>query len=109
MHLPAPKLWADLAEPPFFSWVALADPRDSGTAHVMLELMFQSYGWEKGLEVVTRLGANAGIIPKSASQIPVLVATGDAACGPCIDFYAWAKMAEVGPERLQFILPPARP
>jgi len=105
MHLPVPRLWADLAEPPFFSWVALADPRDSGTAHIMLELMFQSYGWEKGLDVVTRLGANAGKIPKAASQVPVLVATGDAACGPCIDFYAWAKMAEVGPNRLEFILP----
>jgi ABC-type Fe3+ transport system substrate-binding protein len=105
MHLPAPRLWADLAEPPYFSWVALADPRDSGTAHMMLELMLQSYGWEKGLDVVTRMGANAGRIPRAASQVPVLVATGDAACGPCIDFYAWAKMAEVGPDRLQFILP----
>lgn len=107
MKLPRPSRWADLADPAFFSWVALADPRDSGTAHMMLELIFQSYGWEKGLEVITRLGANARSLPRAASQIPVLVATGEVACGPCIDFYAWAKMAEVGPGRLEFILPAA--
>jgi len=107
MNLPRPLSWADLAAPAFFSWVALADPRDSGTAHMMLELMFQSYGWEKGLDVVTRIGANARTIPRAASQIPMLVATGEVACGPCIDFYAWAKMAEVGPGRLEFILPTA--
>jgi ABC-type Fe3+ transport system substrate-binding protein len=105
LGLPEPSSWKDLASPVFHDWVVLADPRHSGTSHALLEIMLQAYGWDEGFSVLTSCFANSRTITKASSQIPVLVATGEAAIGPAIDFYAWAKIQEVGEGRLGFALP----
>jgi ABC-type Fe3+ transport system substrate-binding protein len=105
LGLAEPVSWRDLSDPVYFDWVVLADPRHSGTSHALFEIMLQAYGFEDGFSVITRSFANARIISKASSQIPVLVATGEAALGPAIDFYAWSKIAEVGGDRLGFTVP----
>ncbi|MGD8238034.1 MAG: extracellular solute-binding protein, partial [Armatimonadota bacterium] len=42
--LPTPETWADLARPEFVTWVGSADPRASGSVHMMYEIMLQAYG-----------------------------------------------------------------
>ncbi len=105
IDLPEPTTWRDLADPVYHDWVVLADPRHSGTSHALFEIMLQAYGWEEGFSVITRSFANARTVTKASSGIPILIATGEAALGPAIDFYAWSKMVEVGEDRLGFALP----
>lgn len=105
LGLPEPYEWADLGRPEYFTWVASADPRQSGSMHAMYEIILQAYGWEKGWQVVAALGANCRGFTSQASDVPKDVSTGEAACGMAIDFYALQAVAEVGGERLEFRLP----
>jgi len=105
LHLPEPYEWADLGRPEYFTWVASADPRQSGSMHAMYEIILQAYGWEKGWRVVASLGANCRGFTSQASDVPKDVSAGEAAAGMAIDFYALQAVAEVGGGRLEFRLP----
>ncbi len=105
LGLPEPKTWTDLARPEYFSWVGCADPRKSGSAHMAYEIILQAYGWEKGWQVITAIGANARGFTSAAGQIPKDVTAGEVACGLSIDFYAWAQVRIYGPEVVGFVLP----
>lgn len=97
--------WEDLADPALLTWVGSADPRQSGSVHMVYEIIFQAYGWEKGWDIVTRLGGNVRKFSSSASTLPRDVASGEMACAMAIDLYAWAQEAESGSERVGFVLP----
>jgi len=105
LGLPEPKTWEDLGRPEFFSWVGSADPRKSGSVHMAYEIMLQAYGWERGWQIITALGANVRAFPSSASQTPRDAAVGEVATGLCIDFYAWRQAAESGADLIGFVYP----
>jgi ABC-type Fe3+ transport system substrate-binding protein len=105
LGLPEPQSWEDLASPQAFSWVGMADPRSSGSALMVYEIILQAYGWEKGWDVITRLGANSRYFTASAAAVPKDVALGEVAMGGAIDFYARTAIARYGAERLGFVLP----
>ena len=105
LGLPEPGTWADLARPEYFSWVGCADPRKSGSAHMAYEIILQAYGWEKGWQVLSAIGANARGFTSAAGQVPKDVTAGEVACGLSIDFYAWAQVRIYGPEVVGFVLP----
>jgi iron(III) transport system substrate-binding protein len=66
-------------------------------------------GWEKGLRLIQRIGANARYFTDSSSKIPHDVAQGNAAAGMCIDFYGRTfnerLKKEDGTSRLEFLTP----
>lgn len=101
----APTSWEGLGDPKFFGQFGNADPRHSGSMHTIYGIILQAYGWEKGWEVLHRMGANVRQFRRNASDIIKDVAVGDSLCGLCIDFYAWAKIDELGPENISFTLP----
>ena len=105
LGLPVPNTWADLGNPDLFSWVGSGDPRSSGSVHMAYELILQAYGWEKGWEVITTLGANVRNFAAGGSQAPKDVAVGEVAYGLSIDFYAWAQIEKVGAEFIGFSMP----
>ena len=105
LHLPVPETWADLGDPSLFSWVGSGDPRSSGSVHMAYELILQAYGWERGWEVITTLGANVRNFGAGGAQAPKDVAVGEVAYGLSIDFYAWAQVAEVGEAFVGFAMP----
>lgn len=105
MGLPEPSTWEDLGRPVYFTWVGSGDPRSSGSVHMVYEIILQAYGWRKGWENIVRMGGNIRGFSRSASQVPKNVAIGEVACGMAIDTYAWREIAEVGHERMGFILP----
>jgi ABC-type Fe3+ transport system substrate-binding protein len=105
LGLPEPYEWADLGRPDYLTWVAAADPRQSGSMHAMYEIILQAYGWDKGWQVVASMGANCRGFTNQASDVPKDVSTGEAAAGMAIDFYALQAVAEVGDNRLEFRLP----
>ncbi len=105
LGLPEPEKWADLAKPEVAGWVSSADPRQSGSVHKMYELILQSYGWEKGFEVITEMDANVKSFSRGASEIPRDVDLGQTAYGLAIDIYALAKIAEAGADKLGYVMP----
>lgn len=103
--LPAPETWEDLARPEMLGDIAIVDPRKSGVAHTLCEIMLQAYGWEKGFEVMTQMAGNCKRTYNSASDVPNNVALGEIIFGPTIDFYAWAQIVQNGPETIGFVMP----
>lgn len=104
-NLPEVSTWADLAHPRMASWVIIADPRKSASVHVCYEAILQHHGWEQGWPLLMQLAANSRTIADSSSGVPNEVASGNALAGPCVDFYAHARMDQSGGEILRFISP----
>ncbi len=100
-----PTSWKDLADPMLFSWVGAADPRNSGTMHLMFEIIVQAYGWNNGWRILTGIAGNAKTFSNNASEIPPMVAKGDLAFGMAIDMYGWAAVAGAGEDKVGFVLP----
>lgn len=100
-----PQTWEKMADPRLCGWIAAGDPRMSGSIHMAFELMLQSYGWEKGWQVITAIMANTRSYTRGATEIPLMVARGDAVAGMCIDFYAWSEVTHVGSDDLSFVYP----
>lgn len=105
LDLPEPSTWDDLTQPGKFTWIGSADPRKSGSAHMPFEIILQAYGWERGWQIITALGANTRNFANAGSQVPKDVTTGEVAYGMSIDFYAWAQINEVGADMIGFSLP----
>ena len=103
--LKEPTTWADLGHPEWFGLVGVAEPRGSGTARKMFEIMLQAYGWDEGFALITRIIANARRIYTGSSEIPQEVKTGEVAAGLAIDFYAWDQVRQLGPERIGYVMP----
>jgi len=105
LGLPEPKTWEDMTEGRLMGYVGLADPSRSGSARAIYEIILQAYGWEKGMEVITLMAANANDFHPGSSSLAKDVATGQVAMGPAIDFYGWTQVAEAGEDLLGFVLP----
>ena len=103
--LPIPATWQDLGRPEYLTWVGSGDPRSSGSIHMAYEIILQAYGWEEGWEIVTRMCGNTRNFSRAGSEVPKDAAMGEIACGMSIDVYAWRQVAEVGAERMGFVLP----
>jgi ABC-type Fe3+ transport system substrate-binding protein len=105
LDLPPPKDWADLACERCLSWVGTGDPANSSTAHAMVEYILQGYGFERGMEILTRIAANARRFDQHANSVNKDVALGETAMGMSIDFYSAAAIAKAGADKLGFVYP----
>ncbi len=105
LKLPEPRSWEDLADPRYYDLISLADPRHSATSLFMQMLMLYSEGWDKGWQNLAALAGNARSFTHSSSDPIKAVVSGDAAIATAIDFYAYAKVAELGQNALGFVLP----
>jgi len=105
LGLPIPKFWSDLARPEYFSWVGSGDPRSSGSVHMCYEIILQSYGFEKGWPIISRICANIRGFGEAGGTVPREVASGDIAAGMVIDQYAQTVIQAVGNDALALVLP----
>lgn len=103
--LPFADSWEDLAKPQFFGWVGAGDPRNSGTMNTMFETFLQFYGWERGWDLLARLGGNVRHFDRFSSQTAKDVTLGETAYGLAIDFYGFTQIAAAGKSNLSFTLP----
>jgi len=105
-----PRGWQDLCDPGLAGRVALADPAASGSINTAFETILRRHGWREGWRVLRRAGANARSLSGSAVRAPLDVASGDAAAGICIDFYARYEAQALAHngygERLGYVDPP---
>lgn len=127
-----PTQWRDLGEPEYQRGIALADTTKSSSVTKAIEMLVQQVmqeklaalpagateadrqvavarGWEEGMRLMQRIGANARYFTDSSSKIPHDVAQGNALAGMCIDFYGRTLnetlRKEDGSSRLQFLTP----
>ena len=103
--LPLPQSWDDLGDAALHGWITCGDPGQSGSLHQAFELVLQGEGWEKGYAALTRLASNARAFNEGGASIPRDVSLGQAAAGPCIDFYASAPIRRQGATHLQLVVP----
>lgn len=122
-----PQRWSDLADPRLLGEIALADPTKSGSITKAFEMLVQeqmqrhvaekgnsdpatlSEGWNKGLQLLQKLGANTRYFTDSAGKVPIEVSMGDAAAGMCIDFYGRFQAESLNrpglPNRMVYVSP----
>jgi ABC-type Fe3+ transport system substrate-binding protein len=132
-----PTQWSDLADPRLAGQLALSDPSKSGSVTKAFEMIIQQQmhraiaeltskpgklkspaeieaagvrlGWERGLQLIQLISANARYFTDSAPKIPLEVAKGDAAAGMCIDFYGRSAEEDLrqpsGWSRVGFVAP----
>ena len=105
LGLAEPRGWEDLAQPGAFTWVGMGDPRSSGSALMVFQIILQAFGWERGWDIITRMGGNVRYFTRSSSAIPKDIALGEIAYGGAIDFYATTAIERAGGDRLGFVLP----
>ncbi len=103
--IPEPKSFRDLAGAAYLGNISLTDPRRSGTANTMNAIILQTEGWEKGWLLLTQLAGNARSFTHSSSDPIKAVVSGDVSMAMAIDFYALAKIGDLGSENLGFALP----
>jgi len=104
----APTTWSDLTVPEYNNLISVTDPRRSGTATLMNIIILKSQGWDKGWTTLSKVAGNTRMFTHSSSDPIKSVVSGDAVAAMAIDFYANAKIADVGANNLGFVLPPGQ-
>lgn len=87
LGLPEPTSFDDLTNPRLAGWIALADPRQSGSIATNFDSILSKKGWDAGWRCLREMSANARYFTNSSTKPPVDVSAGDAAAGLAIDFY----------------------
>ncbi|MFG0244000.1 MAG: ABC transporter substrate-binding protein [Phycisphaerales bacterium JB054] len=77
----------DLADPRLAGWVALADPRQSGSITTSMDAILSGFGWDEGWRTLRAAAANTRYFTNSSTKPPIDVSQGEAAAGLAIDFY----------------------
>ena len=105
LQLPRATAWQDLGDLVLLGRIGAADPRESGSAHMVYEIILQTLGWEEGFSLLTKIGANVRGFSAGANAIPTDVVAGQVIYGLAIDFYAYGQIAVVGADKIKYVVP----
>jgi ABC-type Fe3+ transport system substrate-binding protein len=97
--------WEDLGDIALIDKIGAADPRESGSAHMMYEIILQTHGWENGFSLLTKLGGNVKKFSAGSNVIPRDVANGEVIYGLAIDFYAYSQIVVLGSDIIKYVMP----
>jgi ABC-type Fe3+ transport system substrate-binding protein len=101
---PEPRRWQDLGEPGLQGWVTAGDPRLTGSVHMVYEIILQGHGWDKGMRLLLRLGANTHSFIRDSGTLTRAVISGEVAAGGNVDVNALSAVGR-DPEGMGFHLP----
>ncbi|MGV6814891.1 MAG: ABC transporter substrate-binding protein [Phycisphaerales bacterium] len=87
LGLEDPKAFDDLTVPELAGWIALADPRQSGSITTTFDSILGNEGWEHGWRTLRGMCGNTRYFTNSSTKPPIDVSQGEAAAGLAIDFY----------------------
>jgi len=104
-NLPKVTRWDELGDTALINNIGAADPRESGSAHMVYEIILQTHGWGKGFALLTKLGGNVKKFSAGANEIPRSVVAGQVIYGLAIDFYAASQIADIGADIIKYVLP----
>lgn len=105
LGLPKVATWTDLGDVALLGRVGAADPRESGSAHMVYEIILQTLGWDAGFALLTKIGGNVRGFSAGANAIPTDVVAGQVIYGLAIDFYAYGQIAVVGADKIKYVVP----
>ncbi len=105
LQLPKASAWQDLGDFALLGRIGAADPRESGSAHMVYEIILQTVGWEEGFALLTKIGGNVRGFSAGANVIPTDVVAGQVIYGLAIDFYAYGQIAVVGADKIKYVVP----
>ena len=105
LQLPKVSTWKGLGNLALVGKIGAADPRESGSAHMVYEIILQTLGWEEGFALLTKIGGNVRGFSAGANAIPTDVVAGQVIYGLAIDFYAYGQIAVVGADKIKYVVP----
>lgn len=100
----SPKTWSDLAHPRFFQWLAVADPRASGSHRECMTFILQEQGWDDGWRTIHQILGNTRALSARSGDALRLVESGHALATFAVNFDAEARVAR-NEGRLAYIDP----
>jgi len=100
--LPEPKDWTDLTDPKWQDEIILPQPSKVGFAPMMIDVILQSYGWERGWCILHAIGANAQLLGEHGMHVADEIGKGQASVGLSIDFLARTAIAKGAPLRFAY-------
>lgn len=103
-RLPVPVTWSDLTSPIYSGHVGISAPSRSGTTHLIIEVILQTYGWDSGWALLSKLGGNLSTVTARSFGVASGVAQRRFGIGITIDFLASVPNLPHGAAK--FILPP---
>ncbi len=87
LGVPVPQTFRDLGNPDLIGWVALADPRQSGSITTTFDSILGNEGWEEGWKTLRAMSGATRYFTNSSTKPPIDVSQGEAAAALAIDFY----------------------
>jgi len=100
-----PTTFADLTNPALAGWIALADPRQSGSITTTFDSILNNeatpdpetgeWSWDEGWRILRAMSANTRYFTNSSTKPPIDVSQGEAAAGLAIDFYGRSQAQSV--------------
>lgn len=102
--LPVPQSWQDLLKPVYAGHIGITSPSRSGTTHLIVEALLQTYGWERGWALLSEIGGNLSTVTARSFGVASGVAQRRFGIGVTIDFLA--KAPDVSSGENVFVLTP---
>lgn len=87
-NLSRPTHWRDLLNPAFAGHIGVTSPMRSGTMHVIVENILQTFGWEAGWAYLMELSGNLATITARSYGVADGVRAGRFGVGLVVDFFA---------------------
>lgn len=88
-ELDVPRAWQDLTDPVLSGHIGITSPARSGTTHFIIEAILQTFGWDDGWSMLSRLGGNLSTITARSFGVLDGVEQARFGIGPAIDFLAF--------------------
>ena len=103
LGIEAPKDWTDLLDPHLRGRIALPDPGRVGFAPVLLDIVLQAYGWERGWALWSEIAGQSRLVTRGGALVSDEVASGRSAVGLSIDFFVASAVSNGQP--VDFVYP----
>ena len=100
-----PTTWADLADPRFFGWLAIANPRASGSHRECMLMILQDEGWDAGWRTLIKILGNTRALSRRSSDALGQVRTGAALATFAVNFDGMSLAADSNGD-VKYIDPP---
>ncbi len=85
--LPPPARWDELKAFHYENHIGISSPSRSGTTHLIVEVILQSKGWQKGWETLLEIGGNLATVTARSFGVRNGVRNGQFGIGLVIDFF----------------------
>ncbi|MFI4896666.1 MAG: ABC transporter substrate-binding protein [Phycisphaerales bacterium JB059] len=105
LGLDEPDTFDDLTDPRLAGWIALADPRQSGSITTTFDSILGNAGWTDGWRTLRAMCGNTRYFTSQSTKPPIDVSQGEAAAGLAIDFYGRGQAQTVGAGRVGYTDP----